>query len=1264
MTLMSLAKGLFRIVGERAAVRSFSAVILMLFACTSLAGAVSALASADHKNVLFLHSYHRAEWTEEIMNGYLSVLKDVGGLSSYVEYMDTKRLETKKYLDKLRDIYEMKYTGIRFDVILTSDDNAFEFALRHQRDLFKNAPIVFCGVSKHEDTDVKRYDNAAGVLEKGGIGETLAFAFNVRPGTGTVYVVHDETDESRRDVKRFFRIMEEEYPDVSVKKMSSVLYRQIGETMRALPRDSFVFFISFWQDSAGRLVSPEEVRVILQASSVPVFARSGWLMGKGVVGGKCVTGFSQGATAAKLAKKVLGGTPASALPVIKDSPNQFIFDHNELKKHGISEKMLPPGSIVINKPVSFLRENRRLVLTAAVITVILLALIVFLLVSLVRRRRISEQLRMREMELVTSQGTLSGILSASPSGIVKIKGRVFEWVNDAMCAITGYSEMELVGHDSRFLYPDDKEYLRIGKNVYAEGRETSKWVRKDGTVRDVIFQVAQSSGDSYIAIITDITDWKKTSEALQKSEEMYRNIINKIQDVFYRFDTNGRLTMVNPAATKMFGYDSVEEMLGLPMEAFWYDPDDLKMMIEKLKDQDLVNDYEALLKRKDGSAFYVSITTHYFYDKDGNLAGREGILRDITERKRSEDALRESEERYRALFDSSPDGVLVMKNDVCVDCNAKACEIYGCTREEFLTRSPEFFSPMHQPDGRISREKAKTKMGLVKSGSPQYFEWKGMRRDGSLFDADVSLNSFYLNDEQHVLVIIRDVTERKRASEEIRRLVTALEQAAEDVVITDVDGVIEYVNPAFESITGYSRQEAIGSTLRILKSGLHDEKFYENLWQTIKEGNVWSGTIVNRRKDGVLIHEEATISPLVDSAGHINGFISLKRDVTRQMQLESQLHQSQKMEVVGQLAGGIAHDFNNILSAIMGYSNLIQFKIPPNDPIRQYVDQIVASSNKAAALTQSLLAFSRKQIIDPKPVEMNAAITGTKKILTRLITEDITLETRLEKEELVVMADLVQIDQVLMNLVANARDAMPKGGTITIRTEKVIVGGRLIEGHREIEPGPYVLVSVTDTGDGMDKRTRERIFEPFFTTKEPGKGTGLGLAIVYGIIQQHNGSIRVLSEPGRGTTFEMLLPIIEVPSVLQEEVPADIPRGTEKVLVVEDNRELRDLLRVILEQQGYRVFEAVDGLDAIDKQAQFEADLVILDVVMPRMNGRETYEALKKADPSIRVLFMSGYTDDIIHQKGILDPTLNYIAKPILPGELMKKVREALESTS
>lgn len=1234
------------------------AAALVVLSFLLFAGACRTFAAEPHKTVLFLHSYHRTDWTETIMEGYMSALRGREGLGVHVEYMDTKKIETPEYLGKLRDVYMMKFSAIRFDVILASDDNAFYFALRHQKELFGNVPIVFCGVNRFNDDVAAGRENVVGVLEEDDFEETLAFALQVKPETRTIYVVHDRSRENLKRFRDLSRIIQAGYPRLTVKTLGNLSYSQLRQAISALPEDSAVFFMSLWQDAQGRPVSVEEAGRVLQLSPVPVFGRSNFLLGKGLLGGKCVSGFSQGHAAGLLAGEILDGRSPRDLPRVTESPNRFMFDHAELAEHGISEKMVPRDSIILNRQPSFFEQNRTTILIVVAVIVILLVFIAVLAVSLARLKRASLELRSREMELLASQETLSGILSASPSGIVRIRGRIFEWVNDAMCSITGYDESELVGHDSRFLYPDDEEYERVGREIYHKGQEESRWVRKDGTMRELLFQVAKTTGDSYIAIITDITERIKTARALRESEKLYRNIIEKIQDVFYRFDTNGILIMINPAGARMFHYDSVEDMLGLPMEAFWNDPRDLYRMIDELKERDRVNDYEALLKRKDGTTLYVSITTHYYLDDDGNIAGREGILRDITERKMAAEALRESEVRYRALFEFSPDAVLVLKDGVYMDCNSQTLELMKCGKEYILGKGPHEFSPIFQPDGTPTVERAKEKVALAMSGKPQFFEWRNRRFDGSGFlDVEVNLSRFDLNNEAYLLVIVRDITERKKAEAQIRRLVTAIEQAAEDVFITDAEGVIEYVNPAFESVTGYSREEALGRTPGFLLSGVHDQEFFRDLWQTIREGNVWSGTIVNKRKDGTFIHEESTVSPLVDSRGTITGYIALNRDVTRQVQLESQLHQSQKMEVIGQLAGGVAHDFNNILSAIMGYSNLIQIKIPPDDPVRKYADQIVASAGKAAILTQSLLAFSRKQIIDPKPLDVNTAITGTKKLLSRLITEDIILKTDLCPEPLVVMADLVQIDQVLMNLVANARDAMPTGGMVTISTRRLngVAGKEVVRGSR------FACISVSDTGAGMDARTKEKVFEPFFTTKEPGKGTGLGLAIVYGIIQQHNGSIRVASELGCGTTFEILLPVVEALPEERVEAVVDDPRGNEKILVAEDNEELRNLLRTILSEQGYTVFEAVDGLNAVETQIRHQTDLVILDVVMPKMNGKEAYDRLKSIDPGIRVLFMSGYTDDIIHQKGILDQTIEYIAKPILPRDLLKKIREILD---
>jgi PAS domain S-box-containing protein len=380
--------------------------------------------------------------------------------------------------------------------------------------------------------------------------------------------------------------------------------------------------------------------------------------------------------------------------------------------------------------------------------------------------------------------------------------------------------------------------------------------------------------------------------------------------------------------------------------------------------------------------------------------------------------------------------------------------------------------------------------------------------------------------------------------------------------------------------------------------------------------------------------------------------------------LEVQLRQAQKMEAIGQLAGGVAHDFNNILTAIIGYGNILQMKLKEGAPLRIYVDQILASSNRAAHLIQSLLAFSRKQIINTQPVNLNKLVLRIEKLLVRVIGEDIKLRTILAEEEVTVMADSGQIEQVLMNLATNARDAMPEGGLLIIETGLVEFDKGFIEAHGDGKPGKHALISVTDSGVGMDEATRGKVFEPFFTTKEVGRGTGLGLAMVYGIIKQHGGYTDVYSEQGKGTKFKIYLPLVKA-EVKEEEISrlSDVKGGTETILVAEDDETVRELTRGVLEQFGYTVIVAEDGADAIDKfrENTDKIQLLILDVVMPRRNGKEAYEEIKKIKNELKVLFLSGYTADIMKRKGIFEEGLNFLLKPVSINNLLRKVREVLD---
>jgi two-component system cell cycle sensor histidine kinase/response regulator CckA len=504
------------------------------------------------------------------------------------------------------------------------------------------------------------------------------------------------------------------------------------------------------------------------------------------------------------------------------------------------------------------------------------------------------------------------------------------------------------------------------------------------------------------------------------------------------------------------------------------------------------------------------------------------------------------------------------------------------------------------------------------------------------------------------------------APEDLLRLqVSALEAAANPIVISRRDGTIIWVNKAFEQLSGYSRDEAIGQTTRLLKSGLLPTSFYRTMWDTILSGQQWRGELINRRKDGTFYHEEMTITPVKSHSGEITHFIAIKLDITERKQLEQQLLASQKMEAVGRLAGGVAHDFNNLLQVIMGYSDLVVEAFSPPDPRSYQLQQIKKAGLKATALTRQLLAFSRKQVFQPRVLDVNALITDFHKMLHRIVGEDIELETHLKLEPGNIKADPGQVEQIIMNLVVNSRDAMPEGGKLSIETANVDLDEAYCRSHPAIRPGRYVMIAITDTGIGMDSQTQARIFEPFFTTKEQGKGTGLGLATVYGIVKQSEGFIWVYSELAKGTTFKLYFPRIDAPAQIGDshEIRAEIVGGSETILLVEDSEPLRELTRAFLEKNGYSVLAADSGTSALALAERQERPirLLLTDVVMPGMSGRDLADRLAARYPALKVLYMSGYTSDAIVKHGVLQPGISFIEKPFSERALMAKLREVLD---
>jgi PAS domain S-box-containing protein len=521
----------------------------------------------------------------------------------------------------------------------------------------------------------------------------------------------------------------------------------------------------------------------------------------------------------------------------------------------------------------------------------------------------------------------------------------------------------------------------------------------------------------------------------------------------------------------------------------------------------------------------------------------------------------------------------------------------------------------------------------------------------------------------------RDFVERRHAEEALKKSEEKyrkiFENAVEGIFQSTPDGRFLSVNPALARRYGYESPQDMMASITDIEHQLYvnpeERKIFKEIIKT--QGSIEAFETRQYKKDGDVIWVSLNAHAVCDENGTIPYYEGTSEDITNRKRaeeekarLEEQLLQAQKMEAIGQLAGGIAHDFNNILTVLMGYCNLLQMKMVTDDSLKVYVDQILAASEKAANLTQALLAFSRKQVMELKPHNINTIIRGMEKLLQRLITEDIELKTELTDKDVTIMADITQIDQVLLNLATNAQDAMPKGGQLKVTTKLVEFDHEFIRVHGYGEPGKYALISISDTGVGIDEKTRGKIFEPFFTTKEMGKGTGLGLSIVYGIVKQHNGYINVYSEPGEGATFHIYFPALEAAVEAARPAFLDIKGGGERILIAEDNNELRVLIVEVLKSKGYTTIDAINGEEAVKKFIEYQdtIDLLVFDVVMPRKNGIEAYKEIKKLQQNIKVLFMSGYTGDVVLDKGLNEEGFSFISKPLSPNELLKKVRDVL----
>jgi PAS domain S-box-containing protein len=858
--------------------------------------------------------------------------------------------------------------------------------------------------------------------------------------------------------------------------------------------------------------------------------------------------------------------------------------------------------------------------------------------------------------------------------------------NKAQIEKLGYTKEELLGEniiEILDLGDVDKEKINVQESLQETIKGTGlsgyeiAMVTKTGekfiVESNVTPQFADGKVVAYRGIATDITERKRLENTLKQSEFLLKESQRVASLGSYVLNMKTGLWACSDVLDDIFGIDNnyKKDVNGWLQVVHPEYQDEMQVYFTKnvLTEHKSFNKEYKILRIRNKAERWVHGLGELEFDTEGNLIKMIGTIQDITERKHVEEALFQSEEKYRTLYNSMVEGLCL--HEIVYDKLDQAIDY------KIIDVNPSYekFTGLRKETaiGALASE-------LYKAGEPPYLDiYAKVAKTGK----STSFETYFPPLDKHFYITVFspakgkfatlffDISDRRRSEENIRKLSLSVEQSPALVIITDLEGNIEYVNRKFLEVTGYSINEVLGQNPRILKSDKTPQSEYKRLWETITSGEVWTGEFHNKKKNGKLYYERASISPIKNENGDITHFVSVKEDITERKELQKQLNQAQKMEAIGQLAGGVAHDFNNLLTIINGHAELTLMDMEPENPMYQDISTILESGERASDLTRQLLAFSRMQPISPRIMDANMVIKELDKMIRRLIGEDIKIKTDLFPDLPRIKADPGQLEQILMNLIINARDALnEKTGLsykkrIVIKTEKFLLDKLSFKRFPGCKAGLYVQLSVTDNGIGMDEDTLKKIFEPFYTTKQVGKGTGLGLSTVYGIAKQNEGFVYVDSIPGSETTFKVLWPVSKehIVQVDKKKSIKESHMGDETILLVEDDDGVRNFSSVTLNKLGYKVYESSNGRDAIKlvKDKKLKINLVITDIIMPGMDGKELSANLKKLLPGIKVLYTSGYIDDPIIRSSLSDKKINFINKPFSVNKLAAEVRKILD---